>query len=850
MLSANEIRNSFLDFFKSKDHRITPSAPVVPHNDPTLLFTNAGMNQFKDVFLGIGKRDYVRAANSQKCVRVSGKHNDLEEVGFDTYHHTFFEMLGNWSFGDYYKEEAIAWAWELLTDVWGLEKDRLFATVYKTDDESYEIWKKFLPESRILKFGEKDNFWEMGEIGPCGPCSEIHYDRTPDKSGASLVNAGSQDVIEIWNLVFIQYDRQENGELKNLPARHVDTGMGFERIVSVIQNKTSNYDTDLFIPLIRKIEELSGKKYPADPSDPNGVAMRVMADHIRTLSFAIADGVVPGNEGRSYVLRRILRRASRFARNLGLLEPSLFKLVPALVETMGDYFKELKENLPLIEKIVKKEEEGFITALEKGLKKFEKFKNEAEARGDKKITGAEAFLLYDTFGFPIDLTRLIAKENGLEVDEAEYRKKMDERKLASREARGKIAMKTELPALDLKSEFVGYDEFETEATVLYAKDRYIVLDKTPFYAESGGQVADTGTIIYGGISYEIIDVQKSGDAIVHIADSNVEEVVGAKAKAKIDADRRRDITKNHTATHLLHEALRQTLGKQAKQAGSLVAPEYLRFDFSHYDKISKEELLKIEKIVNDAIFANLPVKTEIAPLEEAKKNPNIKMFFGDKYGDIVRIVSVGENFSMELCGGAHVKTTSEISMFKIISESSIAAGTRRIEAITGRAVYEYLLKLERKLETAEIEKAELNKNILKLEREAQKIKIDAAKSEVEKWLNKAVVKNGVKIVAQKISAENINELRNLGEKLRESLAAQGLGLLAADIGGKAQLVCVATDDIKQKAPAGKIVGAAAKSIGGGGGGKPHLATAGAKDASKIDELIAHFPDIAEKFLAD
>ncbi len=841
-MTAKEIRQSFLDFFKTKGHRIVPSAPVVPHNDPTLLFTNAGMNQFKDVFLGLGERDYKRAADTQKCIRVSGKHNDLEEVGVDTYHHTFFEMLGNWSFGDYYKEEAIQWAWELLTDVWKLPKERLYATVYKTDDEAFEIWKKYLPESHIQRFGEKDNFWEMGETGPCGPCSEIHFDRTDDFSGANLVNAGSPDVIEIWNLVFIQYNRNAQGELEPLKAKHVDTGMGFERIVSVIQGTKSNYDTDVFMPIIQKISELSGKKYNAELESKDGIAMRVIADHLRTLSFAIADGALPGNEGRSYVLRRILRRASRFARNLGFNEPLIYKLVPVLIDTLGDVFPELIQEKNTIERVIKAEEESFLVTLERGLAKVEEIIN-SNADSNHIISGKDAFLLYDTFGFPLDLTQLIARERGFTVDTEEFEKFMEEQRDRSRSAR-KVSS-TE--AINIEGEyttiFTGYNELKTTAKIIYIDENKVILDKTPFYAESGGQVSDTGTLTINNEVYKVLDIQKVGNGRIHICEREVIAKVGDEAIAEVDEWRRNNIMRNHSATHLLHEALKETLGNHIKQAGSLVSPDYLRFDFNHFEKVSAEDIDKIEQIVNEKIFSKFPVKTEELSLEKAKQNPKIKMFFGDKYGDVVRAVTMDENFSIELCGGTHVKNTSEIGIFKIINEAGIAAGVRRIEAITGPAVEKYIKQVNSELKKKEAEKEELIEKIKQLEKVIASNKMQELSSEVEKLINNSKKVNGIKIITTELPETDIDTLRNLGDEIRNKMAKEGIALLTTINDGKVQLCCVVTDDLKDKYPAGKLVGFAAKFLGGGGGGKAHLATAGAKDISNVNKLLQKFPEM-------
>ncbi|MGB9701397.1 MAG: alanine--tRNA ligase [Candidatus Kapaibacteriota bacterium] len=841
-MTAKEIRQSFLDFFKTKGHRIVPSAPVVPHNDPTLLFTNAGMNQFKDVFLGLGERDYKRAADTQKCIRVSGKHNDLEEVGVDTYHHTFFEMLGNWSFGDYYKEEAIQWAWELLTDVWKLPKERLYATVYKTDDEAFEIWKRYLPESHIQRFGEKDNFWEMGETGPCGPCSEIHFDRTDDFSGANLVNAGSPDVIEIWNLVFIQYNRNAQGELEPLKAKHVDTGMGFERIVSVIQGTKSNYDTDIFMPIIQKISELSGKKYNAELESKDGIAMRVIADHLRTLSFAIADGALPGNEGRSYVLRRILRRASRFARNLGFNEPLIYKLVPVLIDTLGDVFPELIQEQNTIERVIKAEEESFLVTLERGLAKVEEIIN-SNAESNHIISGKDAFLLYDTFGFPLDLTQLIARERGFTVDTEEFEKYMEEQRDRSRSARKVNSTEVINIEGEYTTIFTGYNELKTSAKIIYIDENKVILDKTPFYAESGGQVSDTGTLTINNEVYNVLDIQKVGNGRIHICEREVIAKVGDEAIAAVDEWRRNNIMRNHSATHLLHEALKETLGNHIKQAGSLVSPDYLRFDFNHFEKVSSDDLGKIEEIVNEKIFSKFPVKTEELPLEKAKQNPKIKMFFGDKYGDIVRAVTMDENFSIELCGGTHVKNTSEIGIFKIINEAGIAAGVRRIEAITGPAVEKYIKQINSEIKKKEAEKEELIEKIKQLEKVIASNKMQELSSEVEQLINNSKKVNGIKIITTELPETDIDTLRNLGDEIRNKMAKEGIALLTTINDGKVQLCCVVTDDLKDKYPAGKLVGFAAKFLGGGGGGKAHLATAGAKDISKVNELLQKFPEM-------
>ena len=848
-MTSIKIRQSFLDFFRTKEHRILDTAPVVPYDDPTLLFINAGMNQFKDVFLGTGNRNYKRAANTQKCIRVSGKHNDLEEVGVDTYHHTLFEMLGNWSFGDYYKIEAIDWAWELLTKIWELDPKRLYATVYRTDDEAYNIWKKYLPENRILRFDEKDNFWEMGATGPCGPCSEIHYDRTPDFSGADLVNAGSPDVIEIWNLVFIQFNRKSDGTLEPLANKFVDTGMGFERMCSILQGVNSNYDTDIFISLLNKIAELSCIKYGAN--DKTDIAMRVLADHIRALSFAIADGALPGNEGRSYVLRRILRRGLRYARSLGFKEPMMYKLVQTLVDTMGAYFNELVKNQKQIEKIIKGEEESFLNTMEHGIELIEKIINDLKEKNQDTITGEDAFLLYDTFGFPLDLTELIARENGLTVDIQGFEEKMKEQKDRSRSARKQTSEKIVLPNIDAVTEFVGYDNFFVKAKILYAKDNLIVFDKTPFYVESGGQVSDKGIFFYNENEecYDVIDVKKSGNAIFHIL--NFEDdiskycKVGEIINVHVELWDRQNIERNHTATHLLHEVLRQELGDHIQQQGSLVTPDYLRFDFNHFEKLTSEQLQKIEDKVNKAILWKSPVLFTTMSIEDAKEIEDIKMFFGDKYGDEVRVVSIGR-FSSELCGGNHCKNTSEIGLFKIMSESSIAAGIRRIEAVTGQAAFEYVDKLEEELENKNKEIEELKSKIKHYEKMEEKLKTAKIVAESISMVGAKKV-NGIKLLVTKVDLENLDQLRTAAEKTREH-GHTGICLIASIIDDKVQLACSVSDDLKERYPAGKLVGEAAKILGGGGGGKPHLATAGGKDISKLDELLnTGFENIVKNF---
>lgn len=839
-MTSRQIRQAYLTFFEERGHRVVPSAPVVPHGDPTLLFTNAGMNQFKDVFLGIGKRDFTRAVDTQKCIRVSGKHNDLEEVGYDTYHHTFFEMLGNWSFGDYFKKEAIAWSWEFLTSTLKLPKERLHATVYRTDDEAYEIWKAYLPETHIHRFDEKDNFWEMGDTGPCGPCTEIHFDRTPDLSGGPLVNAGVPEVIEIWNNVFIQYNRTATGELENLPATHVDTGMGFERLCAVMQQKDSNYDTDVFQPIIAFTEDLCGRSYRPELDNPDGVAMRVIADHIRTLSFAIADGAHPGNEGRGYVLRRILRRAARYARNLGLTEPVLWKHVGILCETMGDVFPELVERRDIIERIIRAEEESFLATLDRGLQRFD-----ALDTPNGVVRGADAFELYDTFGFPLDLTQLIARERGLQVDEEGYTTLLQQQRERSRAARKSHAQEARTSTIDHASEFVGYTSTQVTSDVLYVDGTSVVLAKTPFYVEMGGQMGDTGVITVGGQSVRVEEVRKVGDAIIHICEQPLDIAPGDSVLAVVDRERRRDIEREHSVTHLLHEALRRVLGTHVQQSGSLVNPEYLRFDFAHFERVRPDELQAVEDMVNEKIFASIDVVTEELPIAKARTVPGVKMFFGDKYGDSVRVVFIDETFSVEFCGGTHVRNTSEIGMFKILSESSVASGVRRIEAIAGRSIPQWIHNRElQRLATAD-EIAKHLERIKQLERELASLKTGELKSLIPNIINAATTVGDIKVAVGTVDVADSDQLKELGDALRSGLATHGIGLLAAVVDEKVQLVCVVTDDLTQTHSAGKLVGAVAKLLGGGGGGKAHLATAGGRDVAKLTDVLAQFPTMIQ-----
>lgn len=861
-MTSQQIRQQFFDFFKNKEHRLVQSAPVVPFDDPTLLFTNAGMNQFKDVFLGLGTRDYKRAVDTQKCIRVSGKHNDLEEVGHDTFHHTFFEMLGNWSFGDYYKKEAIKWAWELLTEVWKLPKERLWATVYKNDDEAFEFWKSEtdINPKNILRFGEKDNFWEMGETGPCGPCSEIHINVGDDYKNPDLVNAGSPECIEIWNLVFIQYNRDENGKLNELPAKHVDTGMGFERVCAVLQNKKSNYDTDVFTSIIEKVSKLSKIKYD---KEEDKIPMRVIADHIRALTFAIADGAVPGNDGRGYVLRRILRRAARYGRKINLNEPFLYKLVDIITDTMGDVFPEIIEKKEYVKKVIKAEEESFNSTLDRGIELFDEVVKRLIKQNLKVIPGDEVFKLYDTYGFPADLTNVMAREINFAIDEEGFNKLMNEQKERGREAsKDKFAAVNvnlnDLSGFDLVSSdptvFTGYDELQSKAVVVGVKNNgdntLVILDRSPFYVESGGQVDDLGKIIIGSQSYNVIDVTKINDQIIHVLSSADNQLLkpGAEVIAEVDENRRWDIMRNHSVTHFLHKALREVLGTHVQQAGSYVGPDRLRFDFTHFAKLTNEEIQKIESIVNEQTRKNYPLKHHRnTPFDEAKKMGAL-MFFGDKYGDKVNVVQFGD-FTLEFCGGTHVHNSSEIGLFKILSESSIASGVRRIEAVTGAGVEKFIQSQQEQLKLSEQKIEELIDSKKKLEKEIAELKMKDKLEQLDHIFSLSSEEKSVKIFKGKVQADSMDELKSFGDEMRNKIKS-GIGVLIAQIEDKVGIVCVVSDDlIKDKnLSAGKIVGELAKLVGGGGGGRPHLATAGGKDVSQIVPALSKVGKIVADFL--
>jgi alanyl-tRNA synthetase len=869
-MKSAAVRQSFLEFFRSKGHRIVPSAPVIPAGDPTLMFTNAGMNQFKDVFLGLGTRDYVRVANSQKCIRVSGKHNDLEEVGRDTYHHTFFEMLGNWSFGDYYKREAIAWAWELLTEIWHLPKERLWATVFRDDDEAARLWLEVtdIDPSHVLRFGEKDNFWEMGDTGPCGPCSEIHIDRgaefcdSTDPDHVCAVNGGCARFLELWNLVFIQYNRSEDGQCTPLPAKHVDTGAGLERLVAVLQGKRSNYDTDLFMPLIGAIAELTGKTYTGG-SDEQAVAFRVIADHVRALSFAIADGALPSNEGRGYVLRRLLRRAARVGRVLDMHEPFIFKVVSPLVDLMGDAYPELRERHQHIARVICAEEENFSRTLDRGLSEFERRVEQLLAEGEKVLPGEDAFRLHDTYGFPLDLTQLLARERGLAVDVQGFEAAMEEQRSRSRAAvqEATLAMPELAGVATGGSLFVGYEQLRVQTTVLHAEQERVVLATTPFYAESGGQVGDTGWISGAEGRFRVENTVRSGDHIVHLGhfEQGGPFSPGAEVEAQVDEPRRRATERNHTATHLLHKALRTILGEHAQQAGSLVHPDYLRFDFTHFEKVSASDLARIEEMVNEAVQANYPVRWQVLPFAEARQRGAVALF-GEKYEEMVRMLEV-DDYSRELCGGTHVRATGEIGMFYIVSESAVAAGVRRIEALTGQKAVERARRDREQLrQAAQVLTCQPEEVVDRLEgllRERKEL-LSAIKSrkgrDVSTLAGQLVAHTqevgGIKVLATKVEVGDLEELKSLADMVRERLGS-GAGVLFANLNGKGNFIAVVTPDLADsgRLHAGALVREVGKLTGSGGGGGARMAQAGAKALDKVDVALAAVPEIVSRLLA-
>ena len=860
MMTSNEIRKKFLEFFESKGHTIVPSAPMVVKNDPTLMFTNAGMNQFKDIFLGNANKTMNRAADTQKCLRVSGKHNDLEEVGHDTYHHTMFEMLGNWSFGDYFKKEAIDWAWELLTEVYGMPKDRLYATVFEgapedgvpMDQEAFDMWKQYLPEDHIILGNKHDNFWEMGETGPCGPCSEIHFDlrseeERKEKPGREMVNMGHHLVIEIWNLVFMQFNRKANGSLEPLPHKHIDTGMGFERLCMVLQNKQSNYDTDVFQTRISEIAALSGKRYGDDAKAD--VAMRVIADHLRTISFSIADGQLPSNVKAGYVIRRILRRAVRYGYTyLGFNEPFICKLVPGLVEQMGEQFPELKAQQNLITSVICEEESAFLKTLATGINLLDGVMKKIAAAGGKTIDGKSAFTLYDTYGFPIDLTELIARENGMEVDLAAFDVELQAQKARSRNAAAQENDDWVELVAGATTEFVGYDNLTAEVKIVRyrrvttkGKTLYqLVFDRTPFYANSGGQVGDKGYIEADGKRFAILDTIKENGLPIHIV-NELPESVEASFVAVVDEESRLASARHHSVTHLMHKALRDILGSHVEQKGSLVCPEYLRFDFSHFQKVTDEELRAVERAVNRMIRANYALdENRECSIEDAQK-AGAMMLFGEKYGDKVRMIRFGE--SVELCGGTHVSATGVIGQFKIVAESAISAGVRRIEAIAGGVAEEECYKTEEKLN--EIQKTVGSPALLQAIRKMMEDNAELRK-EIEGF--RAVKAKGVsaeigkrigeEVVVSKVVEMPVDMLKDAIYALRTANPDVAI-VLGSREGGKPMLAVAVGDNlVKAGVKAGDIVRGAAKEMQGGGGGQPFYATAGGKNPEGLERAIA------------
>ena len=868
MMTSKEIRQAFLDFFKEKEHRIVPSAPIVNKDDPSLMFTNAGMNQFKDYFLGNQTPDIRRIADTQKCLRVSGKHNDLEEVGRDSYHHTMFEMLGNWSFGDYFKKEAIDWAWELLTDRLKLPASRLYVSVFEgdsaqgleADEEAVGFWKAHIDQDRILYFDKKDNFWEMGDTGPCGPCSEIHIDLRPETDrkkidGKSLVNADHPQVVEIWNLVFIQFNRMADGSLQELPEKHVDTGMGFERLCMAIQGTLSNYDTDVFTPFIKKIELDSGKKYTGAYAETAKVdiAMRVVVDHIRAVAFTIADGQIPSNTGAGYVIRRILRRAVRYYYSfLGIHTPYLHTLIPMLADNFKGVFPELNAQRQQVAKIIEGEEKTFLNTLENGLNRFASLEST-----NNVISGQDAFELYDTYGFPIDLTRLLAEEKGLTIDEKGFGKALQIQKDRSRADAQKAVGDWQNILTGVEVSFVGYDTLTTEDAAIIKhrtvmqkkKEQYqLVLDQTPFYAESGGQRGDVGILWVGDEKISVIDTQKENDLIIHIV-KNLPQNMKAPVRAQVHTKKRTATSNNHSAVHLMHAALHQIIGDHALQKGQDVDPNRLRFDFSHFQKVTPEELQQVEDLVNAKIRENVPLLEERAiPIEQAKAEGAL-MLFGEKYGDLVRMITFDPTYSRELCGGTHASSTGELGLFKIISESGVAAGIRRIEAVTALAAQQFVTK---ELETLggirdlfknpkDVFKAvaDLQAENKKLKKEVDQLHATQANALKEELKSKAEKNGNVYVLATRVPIKDSATLKNLAYQLEKEMTPSVI-VFGAEIKEKPQVMVIISKDLADTTGlhAGKLVGQLAKFIKGGGGGQPFFATAGGKDSAGLNDAIS------------
>jgi alanyl-tRNA synthetase len=864
-MTVSEIRQQFFDFFESKGHKIVPSAPMVVKNDPTLMFTNAGMNQFKDFFLGYQVASEKRVANSQKCLRVSGKHNDLEEVGVDTYHHTMFEMLGNWSFGDYFKEEAISWAWELLTEVYKIPKDQLYVTVFEgdasdnvpRDEESYSIWKKFIAEDRIILASKKDNFWEMGDTGPCGPCTEIHVDLRDEADkkkipGRDLVNNDHPQVIEIWNNVFMQFNRKSDSSLENLPSTHVDTGMGLERLAMALQGKQSNYDTDLFQTLIQHMVKVSGISY--GKSEETDIALRVIADHVRTIAFSIADGQLPANNGAGYVIRRILRRAVRYGyQTLGLKESFLSDLSLVLCELMGDPYQELIAQKDIISKVIREEENSFFRTLELGIKRMELLMNECKAQNQPIIAGNAVFELYDTYGFPVDLTSLIARENGLSIDEQAFDKELQIQKDRSRAATAVETADWEQVNPDETTEFIGYDHTSAEVRIIKyrkvsqkQKDFFqLVLNQTPFYPEGGGQIGDKGILRNDTSTISIFDTKKENNLIIHLTEKIPVDLSGLFT-AQIDVDKRHLSADNHSATHLLHHALRSVLGNHVEQKGSLVNPDYLRFDFSHFAKITDEELALVEAMVTKAIHSNIPLEERRAvPIEEAKKLGAMALF-GEKYGDAVRVIKFGD--SVELCGGIHVPSTGKIGIFKITSEAAVAAGIRRIEAITGPSAERYfkekaatldqlsaLLKNPQNIQKSVLDLIEKNNELTKSLEQFQREKSKAIKAVLS---TKISTENSIQFLGEIVDLDS-DSVKDILFQLK-SETDNFVGVIGNKDGAKCTLSLIISENlVKDKGwDASKLIRSAAQHIQGGGGGQNFFATAGGKLPSGLSMAIS------------
>lgn len=875
-MQSGEIRQRFFDFFKEKGHKYVPSAPIVNNSDPSLMFTNAGMNQFKDYFLGTKEIVDSRVVDTQKCLRVSGKHNDLEEVGIDSYHHTMFEMLGNWSFGDYFKKEVIDWSWELLTEVYGLASDRLYATIFEgdtkdgleRDEEAYDLWRNYLPEDRILDGSKEDNFWEMGETGPCGPCSEIHIDLRTDEErrktdGASLVNKDHPMVIEIWNLVFIQFNRMASGDLQTLPEKHIDTGMGFERLCMAIQGKKSNYESDIFTPFIEEIQSITGVKYhnKYGPNEKVDTAFRVVADHLRAVAFTIADGQIPGNSGAGYVIRRILRRAVRYYYTfLDWKQPLLTKLIGLLADRFEVVFPELKAQEDFVARVVKEEEKSFLRTLEDGIQRF----NMLEVKGEI-VSGQDAFLLYDTYGFPIDLTALMAKEQGLDVDFAGFEKSLKEQKDRSRKDAVQKVGDWNIYKEDKSTEFIGYDHTEAypvyitrtrEVTKKNKKVNQIVLNQTPFYAEGGGQIGDTGILVsQSGQRIKVLDTVRENELIVHIVDQLPEDPV-EPFHAEINVARRRATENNHSATHLLHAALRNVLGDHVQQKGSLVSDKYLRFDFSHYEKVTREQLDTIEKIVNAKIGEDiiLDERREV-PIEQAKEE-GATMLFGEKYGEKVRMIIFDEKYSKELCGGCHVSTTSKIRLFRITSESSVASGIRRIEAVTGYSALDYLdreveeLSSIRSLFKNPVNVAGQVENLLQenkeLIKELEIVKLAKSQDLKKTLLQKVVDKKGYSVLSAYTDGLDSKNLKNIVFEIADQYSP-AIVVIGDQSGESANIMIHIDKSLVERYDlnAGKLIREVSSLIKGGGGGQPFFASAGGKNPDGIPGAIAKLSDLIE-----